>query len=266
MLEVYNRQSFHVGEFNEFDLDHHTILLGYRGSISHGMYIAPEEEMGTDDKDIMGVIVPPKDYYLGLKYFEGIEYKKDQIDFVGYELRKYVRMLLASNPNVLCLLWLEPEHYIKQTPAGNLLIENRNIFVSKVAYKSFVGYANEQMKKMERSSNEKRYEGYMGKKRKVIFDKFGYDTKQGSHLIRLLRSGIEYLETGKLNVKRKDALELIEIKKGKWPLKDIKEEANLLFAKAQIVRDNSKLPNLPDFGKANKLCKEIILGCFEGGM
>ena len=54
--------------------------------------------------------------------------------------------------------------------------------------------------------------GYMGEKRKRLVEKFGYDTKNASHLIRLLRMGMEFLVDGELHVEREDAKELLRIK------------------------------------------------------
>lgn len=47
-----------------------TILLGYRGSIAHGMYLPSDHPNSIDDKDLLGVCVAPLDYYLGLQRFE----------------------------------------------------------------------------------------------------------------------------------------------------------------------------------------------------
>ena len=77
-------------------------------------------------------------------------------------------------------------------------------------YYTFLGYAISQMKKMSGGS----YMGYMGTKRKQLFDKFGYDPKNAAHMIRLLRMGNEFLRTGELVTYRPDREELIEIKCG----------------------------------------------------
>ena len=41
------------------------ILLGYRGSIAHGMYVPSSDPNSIDDKDIMGVFIAPVEHYLG---------------------------------------------------------------------------------------------------------------------------------------------------------------------------------------------------------
>ena len=43
-------------------MDEWCILHGYRGSIAHGMYEPTTEPNSIDDKDTMGVCVPPIDY------------------------------------------------------------------------------------------------------------------------------------------------------------------------------------------------------------
>ena len=41
------------------------ILLGYRGSIAHNMYIPSTDPDSIDDKDLMGVFVAPLEHYIG---------------------------------------------------------------------------------------------------------------------------------------------------------------------------------------------------------
>ena len=232
----------------------HTILLGYVGSISHGTYIPSTDPNSIDDKDILGVCVGPENIYLGLGKFEQREKKYLEWDSVVYEIRKFVSLLLKSNPNVLGLLWLRREQYIHISESGQALIDNRNIFVSKVAYNSFSGYAHGQLHRMEHMA----FQGYMGEKRKKLVEQFGYDTKNAAHLIRLLRMGIEFLTDGKLNVFREDAHELKDIKTGKWSLEKVKREAESLFALAKEANVRSPLPLEPDYGRAEELLISII--------
>jgi len=233
-----------------------SILLAYRGSIAHGMYVGPADPMSIDDKDVMGICIPPMEYYYGLKEFGSRgtkEIKEGPWDIVLFELRKAMRMLAGGNPNVLGILWLEQQDYIMVTPAGQLLIDNRELFVGKHVYHSFVGYAHGQLHRMTHGA----YEGYMGEKRKTLVEKFGFDCKNGSHLIRLLRMGIEFLATGRLRVKRPDAQELLEIKRGEWSLERVQREAESLFSKAHDALIASKLPDAPDRDKINALCVHI---------
>jgi predicted nucleotidyltransferase len=239
-----------------------TILLGYMGSIAHGTYIPSTDPNSIDDKDIMGVCVANENVYLGLKQFEQKETKYKEWDSVIYEIRKFFRLLLKGNPNVLGLLWLRPSNYIHIEPTGKMIIDNRNLFVSKESYFSFSGYAHGQLHRMTHGT----YQGYMGAKRKALVDKFGIDVKNGSHLIRLLRSCVEFLTTGELQVFREDAHELKDIKTGKWSLEKIQKEADDLFKLAQEAFVRSPLPPKPDYEGAEKLLIEIVkseLGYFN---
>jgi predicted nucleotidyltransferase len=102
------------------------------------------------------------------------------------------------------------------------------------------------------------FSGYMGEKRKKMVREFGYDVKNASHLIRLLRMGKEFLETGVLRVHRtEDAEELIGIKQGRWTLEEVKREANRLFAEVRTQEDLCTLPEEPDFESANWLLERV---------
>lgn len=238
---------------DNLDLSDWCILSMYRGSIAHGMY-TPNS---IDDKDVMAVCVPPLDYYFGLSRYVSRgtrEIFQDEWDIVIYEAKKMLGLLAKGNPNVLAALWLEDEHYLKITEAGQLLIDNRDLFSGRHVYRSFTGYANSQLKRMTKGVHL----GYMGQKRKQLVEQFGYDTKNAAHLIRLLRMGIEFLSDGVLHVKRKDAQQLLQIKYGEWDLEQVKTEARRLFSLAEKTYTQSKLPDKPDMDQINNLCTKVI--------
>lgn len=237
--------------FSQEDWDS-LILLGYRGSEAHGTY---DERLGIDDIDLMGFVAPGRGYYHGLESFgssDTKEIKDGPWDIVLYEAKKAIRLLANGNPNVLSLLWLD--HYHVATKAGQLLIQNRHLFMSKRIYHTFQGYAYSQLKKMTHNAHE----GYMGEKRKALVAKYGYDTKNAAHLIRLLRMGREALKTGQLNVRRDDAEELLAIKNGRWQLDHIHRLAEENFRLLQEEKDTSPLPDEPDYGKISLLCQQIV--------
>jgi hypothetical protein len=135
-----------------------------------------------------------------------------------------------------------------------LLIENRDLFVGKHVYESYVGYATSQATKMESGV----YRGFMGDRRRALVEQFGFDTKNASHLIRILRQGVEFLTTGELHVQRFDAPELLAIRRGDWSLERVKEESKRLFAVAQEAYISSPLPPRPDWASAEQLCIKIV--------
>lgn len=235
-------------------LPENVVLLGYRGSIAHGMYVPPDEPTSIDDKDVLGVCFGPIDSYCGLKRFEQHEKMLGPWDAVTYEYRKFLRLLAGANPNVLSLLWLEPNHYIYVATPGQQLIDHRSLFATRRIYHAFTGYAYSQLKRMTHLA----FKGYMGQKRKALVEQFGYDCKNAAHLIRLLRMGIEFLREGTLHVMRPDAPQLLEIKRGLWTLEQVKAEAEHLFKRAEAAFDACTLPIAPDMDQINALCVTAI--------
>jgi len=125
----------------------------------------------------------------------------------------------------------------------------------------FVGATTEMMEVVKRYRGERnRYYsgGYMGKKRRELVRRVGYDAKNAAHLIRLLRMGIEFLTEGTLHVERADGPELLDIKRGEWSLDRVKSESERLFQLAQEAYVRSSLPAEPDHLKAERLCVEMI--------
>lgn len=239
------------------------ILSTYRGSLAHGMHNPSPDSI--DDIDIMSVVVPSLPHYLGLKSFGS----RGTIDFmqtvgsacydcVVYELLKFVHLLVKGNPNVLTILWTEPRHHLIVTPAGQMLLDNRDIFLTKEIFGPFMGYAKSQMHKM---TSPNTYQGYMGEKRKRLVDKYGYDTKNAAHLIRLLRMLVEALKYGTLFVDRKkrgDDLELLNIKNGGVSLDDIHDKAYRIMYLAEQEISNSRLPDRVDMDRANAVAVGVI--------
>jgi len=240
-----------------------TILLGYRGSISHGMYVPNTNPDSIDDIDLMGVYINPPDYYVGMNRYKDVtEHFVEQWDVVNYELKKFVGMLTKSNPNTMSMLFIKPEHYIDVHPYAKLLIDNRHLFVSKLAYNAYIGYAYGQLKKIESC----KCLGYMGKKRKELVEKFKYDTKNASHCIRLLRTCVELLETGTINVFREDDAEyLLSVKKGALTIDEVKSEADRLFILAEAAFVKTEIPDEPDYIKINEIVKDILLDYVNRG-
>lgn len=233
------------------------ILLAYRGSIAHGTYEPNTEPGSIDDIDLMGISVPDIEHYFGLRQYGSrgtVEIVDDPWDIVLYEARKAISMLAKANPNILSLLWLPDDLYVHVEPAGQLLIDNRKLFATKAAYKPLIGYAHGQLSKMTRNACE----GYMGAKRRKLVEQFGYDTKNAAHTIRILRTGIEFIRTGELQVHRPDAAELLEIKHGEWSLEQIKATADFLFATAEEAIAASPLPDAPDYDAINRLCADVV--------
>jgi len=236
------------------------IFSGVRGSISHGTNFKD----GNDDIDFISIIVPDIDYYFGLKTFSSrgtLDRKIEENDILIYEFLKFITLLSKGNPSALNILWLPDKFIINKNSVWEILSENKKIFSGKHVYYAFAGYANSQFKRMEQF---KEFGGYMGDKRRKLFNQFGYDPKNASHLLRLLYQADEFLATGNLRVYRdKDKDFLISVKKGELPLEEIKKYANFMFNTVSLKYEISKLPDKPDYEEIDKLTTYILKETFK---
>jgi len=234
-------------------LPENLLFLSFRGSIAHGMYVPKNDPNSIDDKDIFGVYMEELQYYLGLDFYnndktlrENRERRKGtkerfigEWDCVSHEIKKFLKLATRANPNILSILWMPERHVIYEHPLFKVVRQNKEIFLNKKQiYLAFRGYAKEQMDRMTTAN----FEGYMGAKRKSLVERFGYDCKNAAHLIRLLRMCIEALTLNTFLVHREDAVELLEIKNGKWTLEAVRQEAARLFRLAEEAYNKSTLP------------------------
>lgn len=133
--------------FSKFNKDiswitDNTIYLVRHGSRAYGTN-TPES-----DEDFKGVCIPTKEYYLGaIKRFEQAELHDP--DAVIYEIGKFFRLAADCNPNVLEVLFVEPEDVIYIDPLGEIMREYRNEFLSKKVKFTMTGYAVSQLHRIK---------------------------------------------------------------------------------------------------------------------
>lgn len=73
--------------------------------------------------------------------------------------------------------------------------------------------------------------------------KYGYDTKHAMHLIRLMRMGLDVLETGELRVRRDDAQELAAIRDGALSFDELLAAATALEESMARAATTTRLPD-----------------------
>ena len=122
-------------------LGKHVILLGLAGSYSYGTNIE------GSDIDIRGITLNQKSDLIGLTQFE--QYVDENTDTVIYAFNKMVKLLLSCNPNTIELLGLKPEHYLYLNDSGQMLLDNKRLFLSRRAIQSFGGYADAQLRRLQ---------------------------------------------------------------------------------------------------------------------
>lgn len=138
--EILNGTEYRFLQTNEH-LGKHVILLGLAGSYSYGTNI------DTSDIDVRGITLNQKSDLIGLTRFE--QYVDENTDTVIYGFNKMVTLLLSCNPNTIELLGLNPEHYLYLNDMGQLLLENKKLFLSRRAIQSFGGYADAQLRRLQ---------------------------------------------------------------------------------------------------------------------
>lgn len=111
------------------------------------------------DEDFVGIFMPPEEYVYGLQSVQEIELGiKDKnedgkntteaVDRKLYEFRKFVNLAQGNNPNIIEILFVNPDNIVYMNSFGADLLKHKHLFPSKLAAKKFVGYAHSQKHKM----------------------------------------------------------------------------------------------------------------------
>lgn len=95
-------------------------------------------------------------------------------------------------------------------------------------------------------------------KRAVLEEKFGYDVKHASHLMRLILEGEEILRTGHITLPLPQQDLLREIKSGGWTYDRLQEQVLDIDRRFDEWYKASPLPRGPNIDGINKLCTEIV--------
>ena len=133
--DVYNflRTDPHLGE--------NIILLGLGGSYAYGTNV------DGSDIDIRGIAANTKEEILLGRPFDQVT--DSATDTTIYSFTKIMRLLTDANPNILEMLFLEPEQYLYLDPIGKELLSKRNMFLSQKALQTFGGYARAQLSRLD---------------------------------------------------------------------------------------------------------------------
>lgn len=127
-----------------------------------------------------------------------------------------------------------------------------------------------QYAKAEHDDAKKRWSQYWEWKRNrnpvrhKLEEDFGYDTKHGMHIVRLLRMAEEILTEGTVIVRRPDAEELKAIRAGSWTLQQMlewaEEKSDLILGK---LYKESTLPEKTDVNLAADILMELQNSCWK---
>ena len=155
----------------EFDIKKQTNLLVVTGSRAYGTYTE------HSDIDVRGIATPPKAYFLSFhkkfeqydercqpeaypfwdsieKYMRSNEINPTAVigqplDQSIYALGKFFALAAQCNPNIIELLFSDPQDILYKDEIGSLLIEHKHLFLSAKAKFTFSGYAISQLNRIK---------------------------------------------------------------------------------------------------------------------
>lgn len=245
------------------------------GSVAYGV------SSDTSDVDIYGWAIPPKDDLFphlrgevpgfGTPRTRFEHYQEHHIqdrdalsghgrmyDLTVYGIVKFFNLAMENNPNVIDSLFTPVNCVLHSTQVGNLVRENRRLFLHKGAWPKFKGYAYSQLHKI----SIKQPQG----KRAILVQEHGYDVKFAYHVVRLLTEVEMILVEHDIDLQRNND-QLKAIRRGEWTEERLRawcaeKEAHLEWAYAE-----STLRATPDEPKVRSLllnCLEDHYGSLEG--
>jgi hypothetical protein len=315
------------------------------------------------DVDTRGIFLLPKDYIFGV--LRNCFKVEDKItDTVYHEMKSFFKFAMKCNPNIIEYLFIPYKQMITSSPEWEMIVENRDLFLSNKAKNTFSGYAFAQMKRIKHHrawllhppkkkperkdfglpSNDKalltkskigafneiiatylqqigryhvlkdqlfelnkthNYKAIIKNTTNLNFDaikeivpfndnimmalekekaygsaltqwqhyqdwlkhrnpfrakleaKFGYDTKHGLHLYRLVSECRELMTTGKITFPRPDKEHLLAIKDGIYTFEQLLEKFEKVNDELEEIQKNSILPDSPQATKIDQMCIEI---------
>jgi predicted nucleotidyltransferase len=268
------------------NVEERTILVTLGGSRAYGT------ETEGSDVDFKGVFIGTRASYLSIAscpdtltdlkdtedkwtdhyaQFLSPELQLKEREGTSYELRKFCKLALQCNPNILDTLFCDENDVVYAHAYGSMIRRARQYFLSKTALNSFQGYAMSQLHLVEgllRNPEEgprllthcdtaeaSRNRGKMTTER---------INKHAAHVVRLLQSFEELLLTGTYNVKRSNRDELLAIRAGNWKMEWLREFIEEQKAKLPALQDKCILPPEPNIKVVQDLVLNIVSDAFFG--
>jgi len=137
VIEKIVKQSSHLSWMRDG-----VIYLTLYGSKAYGT------DTPTSDEDYKGVAIPPKQYFYGFQHkFEQAELKEP--DTVIYDIRKFFNLASNANPSIIETLYTDDKDRVLVSPIGEILLANRDRFLSKRVRYTFAGYSRSQLNRIQ---------------------------------------------------------------------------------------------------------------------
>lgn len=231
------------------------------GSVAYGV------SSDTSDMDVYGICFPPKDMVFPhlageipgfgrqLKRFEQwqehhVEALDKVWDFQVFSIVKFFQLAMENNPNILDTLFTPRRCLLSTTQVGEMIREERKIFLHKGCWFKLKGYAYSQLHKIHTKTPTG--------KRAELAAEFGYDVKYAYHVVRLLLEAEMILAEQDLDLERHRE-QLKGIRRGEWTEEQLREWAQAKERDLEALYASSTLPNVPREAEI----KALLLRCLE---
>lgn len=237
------------------------------GSVAYGV------SSDTSDMDVYGWAIPPKEeifphlrgeipgFGSPVPRFEQFQehHVRDRdalgghgrtYDLTIYGIVKFFQLAMQNNPNIVDSLYTPVSCVLFSTRVGNLVREQRHLFLHKGCWHRFKNYAYAQLHKL--STRMPR-----GKRREVV-EQHGFDTKFAYHIVRLLLEVEQILLEGELDLQRHHE-QLKAIRRGDWSEAQLREWFSRKESELEQVYISSALRAVPE----EAAIRRLLLGCLE---
>jgi len=175
----------------------------------------------------------------------GVRNTNKDTDTVLYSLPKFFHLATQNNPNIAEIFFAPERNIVYMNDFGKALMFSHALFISKKTKHTFLGYAHSQRQKV------------MTKKpignRVEYIEKYGYDVKFASHIIRLLHEGLQLLVEGKIDFPLSNNNYIRDVKMGKISLDDLLAKSYKMEERVEDAYVRSTLQNRADLDKINEL-------------
>lgn len=242
-----------------------TNMLTIMGSHAYGT------NTPTSDTDFYGFVVPPIEYIFphtagNIFGFEKNIQNFDQYqghhldcgdgygeyDLTIYSITRYFYLCADGNPNMIDSLFTDNDSLVFVDNVGQMVRDNRKLFLSQKAYHTFRGMAFSHISRLKNRQRE-------GNRLELI-NKFGYDVKDASHIVRLIVELKQILFEGDLDLKANSKM-ILGVKNGNWAKEEVISffEQQMKFLDDIIEEGNVHVPYSPD----QKKIKSLLEWCLE---
>lgn len=241
---------------------HYEVIMG---SIAYGV------SSDISDMDIYGFCIPPKDdvfphlrgeiFGFGKQIQRFEQYQEHHIvdketlqeyDFSIYSIVKYFQLCMENNPNMCDSLFVPQRCVLYTSKIGQMVRENRKLFLHKGSYKKFLGYAYAQLHKIDTKANAS------NPKRQASIEEFGFDVKFAYHVVRLALEAEQILIEHDLDLEKNREI-LKAIRRGNWT----KEKIRSWFDEKEKHLEELYVKSTLQYSPDEDAIKNLLMTCLE---